>query len=153
MVDLSQSFFGTVYQAGYPIISPRSLHQKAPGETNADSTRRLSIDPHSKTGNGRGQVLGRGYRGDNIYIYQTPMGDHKTGRKQCISKSIFIFIYLDIIYIHTAHDIKPMGDHLAILGGALAFIGGYIYIYITIVFWGPYPSLWGPKKSYLYKQW
>ena len=36
MVDLSISrFFGTVYQAGYPIISPRSLHQKAPGETNA----------------------------------------------------------------------------------------------------------------------
>ena len=72
------------------------------------------------------------------------MGDHKTGRKQCISKSIFIFIYLDIIYIHTAHDIKPMGDNLAILGGALAFIGGYIYHHS---FFGAHIPAYGAQKN------
>jgi hypothetical protein len=33
---------------------------------------------------------------------------------------VFIFIYLDIIYIYNVHYIKPMGDNLGILGGALA---------------------------------
>ena len=94
MVDLSQSFFGTVYQAGYPIISPRSLHQKAPGETNADSTRRLSIDPHSKTGNGRGQVLGRGYRGDNIYIYIKHQWEIIRPGENSVYQNLYSYLYI-----------------------------------------------------------